>query len=992
MHSFISKVILFSLMIVGWTQLSPTVCSQQNPSNGKPPTANLVRPEYYVASDYYANGQTSQAAIVFGTAISESRSINNQPGVDSIPPLVRLGECLLEQCEIGLALEKYDAALQITILHSQRWTSLLKPSTSSIRPDARVREVPWASNIRGPQMGTYNDEWPIELGSNDVLLESNAAQGASGKMVAINALEILRCQAIALRRRYQLLGPLAKHNPLSTPLLNAFNANFGGQSESIQTAVNICRALAAIGTGDRVGSAKLLAQNLSVSNGLDHPLTPIALLALADLAIDANEIGVAQERATDATIVAGRAGQMDHLAEATETLAKTGFANGQSAVVVKILQQIMQWSITKKIRLVNIRSQVELARLSALMGELEMANKQCSAATSLLLPKQVVLPRSEAAVRYSQARVAFLEGNTEKGIEKLFESLAYLRGNEKGIGSPTLFQLDLALQLTKNKVLPDAIAEAVLTPLLRSPPAGHWRVNPLEQLDWLMIDKSEAINLLLDIQLRTRGEVELLGVFDELTRKRVRRFDELKSRAMDLKLMFYGDNRFIGNSAELGPLRKQIPMVDQNVAKIQQLLAPLQANPKWDLRKWSDDDSRRWESVLRLSGLQESLLLAAATSPMAIPEVFPPSYSQETFAKSLQPMDAVVLFASVGTSMRGYLWFAGKWRSWEIIDSASFHRKTKDLLGELMAFKNRDSNPSEVKRNWLLARKIEIRNQLFPREVWSNLLEADRWIVVPEASIWCLPLEALPLTDSPSALPCVAEHRITYSPTLGLVPYLLDAKPQSKTKHGIDVHVSDFLAPDGQRAKELREDLAAKKRFIVDLSVRPSFYPPSHFFKIASDSINTFAPMDWESISPIASDANPNQSDIRSWGQLPWGTPRSIVLAGVNTAPAAIQISGDEWLRLTLPLIAQGTRQITISRWPVGGESTASLLRSFQENQEDLTISEAWQRSVLTLWEEQFEQRNEPLFKGAPLANPEGQVSGSHPLLWSGFLRIGDSK
>ena len=77
---------------------------------------------------------------------------------------------------------------------------------------------------------------------------------------------------------------------------------------------------------------------------------------------------------------------------------------------------------------------------------------------------------------------------------------------------------------------------------------------------------------------------------------------------------------------------------------------------------------------------------------------------------------------------------------------------------------------------------------------------------------------------------------------------------------------------------------------------------------------------------------------------------------------------------------------------PFGGESTASLLRSFHENQEDLSVSTAWQRSVLTLGEEQFEQRHEPLFKGAPLSNPEGQVTGSHPLLWSGFLRIGDPK
>ena len=166
--------------------------------------------------------------------------------------------------------------------------------------------------------------------------------------------------------------------------------------------------------------------------------------------------------------------------------------------------------------------------------------------------------------------------------------------------------------------------------------------------------------------------------------------------------------------------------------------------------------------------------------------------------------------------------------------------------------------------------------------------------------------------------------------------------------------------------------------------------PPSLFFKISSDCINTFVPMDWESIAPVSTDQNPIQSTIGAWNRLPWGAPSSMLLAGVNATPPPPQATGDEWLRLTLPLIAQGTRQITISRWPVGGESTATLIRSFQENQEDLSVSESWQRSVLTLWEEQFEQRNEPVFKGAPFSSPENTVSGSHPLLWSGYIRIGD--
>ena len=414
-------LLLKCAVLLVWASFSGSLHAKQA-SVPKVQTGNIIRPEYYTASDFFADGQTSQAALVFDSALSKSRTLNNQRGIDSIPPMVKLGECFWEQCDIGMALDRYDAALQITLLHSQRWVTLLK-STGSIRPETRIREVPWAGSVRTTQMGSYSEVWPIALGSADVLLESAAGQDATGKLIAIDALEILRCQAIALRRRYQLLGPLAKHNPLTGPLLKAFSIDTIAQSEPIQVAMNVCLALASIGAGDRVQGEKLLSQNLSLANGLDHPLTAVALLALADLAIDSNAIQVAEDRAMEASIVAGRAGQMEHLAESVEYLSKTGFADGHDIAAAKTMQTIFQWSGVKS-RLVNIRCQVEMARLSALVGAIDIATKQCHVAVSMLLPKQVVMPRAESVVRYVEAKIALLEGKLVDGISKLFESTA----------------------------------------------------------------------------------------------------------------------------------------------------------------------------------------------------------------------------------------------------------------------------------------------------------------------------------------------------------------------------------------------------------------------------------------------------------------------------------------------------------------------------------------------------------------------------------------
>jgi len=975
--------IVFSLGLL----LPGAILAQPPSTSSKPSTANsnVIRPENYTASDFMADGQTSQAMEVLATGLSQTRMVNNQRGIDSIPLIVKMGECFLEQCDIGMALEKYDSALQIAI-DAKGWTVLLKSAAGSVRADPRAREVPWAMNGRATQMGGFTEAWPISLGSNDTLLEFSKGQGPVGKTISIDAIEVLRCQAIALRRRFQLLGSLAKHSPLSKPLLDAFTINTVGQNEIVHCSIEICRALAMIGLGERAVASKLLIQNLSLANGLDHPLTSIALLAIADLAVESNELLVAEERAIEASIVAGRAGQLDHLSEAIEYLSEIGFADGHDIAIGKMLQQIVAWSSTKS-RMVAIRGQVEWARLSALVGDIEGAKKHCNAATTMLLPKQVVMPRAEAVIRYSLAKVAFLEGNVSEGISTFYESVAFLRGSGSGIGSPPLFQLDMALHLTKSNHLPDAVAEAILTQLLNPPATGHWRVQPLEQLLWLMADKTEVVEQLLAIQLRTRRDAELVTSIDDAIRRRYRRIGELESRVFDLQMIFHGDSRFLNtvSSGEAKQLRKQFPALDQNATKIVELLAPLLANPKWDTRKWSEEETRRWDSAVRLSAVQESMFWAAAIGPVVISEIFPPRHSQQGLDKALQTGDAVLLFASIGKSLRGYLLTAGKWRSWEILEANAASLKVSKIRSEWQGLEQ----PPRSKPNLGNASKpkiielVSLRDQLFPKEIWAELNGAERWIVVPDQWIWNVPFELLPMSDAPNALPCIAGHRITYSPTLGLVPYLLQAKLADQLKHPVDVHVGEFVAPDSTR-----------KHAIVDLIGKGGQYPSSRFFKLASDRICTFASMNWDSIAPVPSDSNPALSGIPAWGHLPWGSPTSLLLPGVQSQPPSVASKDrdNEWLQLTLPLIAQGTQHMTVSRWPVGGESTSILFRSFQDNMIDLPVSEAWQRSVLSLWEEQFDPRSEPLFHASPNLGADQKLPGNHPLLWSGYIRIGDSK
>jgi CHAT domain-containing protein len=68
------------------------------------------------------------------------------------------------------------------------------------------------------------------------------------------------------------------------------------------------------------------------------------------------------------------------------------------------------------------------------------------------------------------------------------------------------------------------------------------------------------------------------------------------------------------------------------------------------------------------------------------------------------------------------------------------------------------------------------------------------------------------------------------------------------------------------------------------------------------------------------------------------------------------------------------------------------MLRAYRENNQEMSSSEAFQRSVLTLWEEQLNPSFEGIFSNDASDDPGQVVPGSHPLLWSGYMLIGDSE
>jgi hypothetical protein len=80
-----------------------------------------------------------------------------------------------------------------------------------------------------------------------------------------------------------------------------------------------------------------------------------------------------------------------------------------------------------------------------------------------------------------------------------------------------------------------------------------------------------------------------------------------------------------------------------------------------------------------------------------------------------------------------------------------------------------------------------------------------------------------------------------------------------------------------------------------------------------------------------------------------------------------------------------GVRDIVISRWPVGGSSTAILTRELLQEVPLQGVAPAWRQALQTLRAGTLDPQSEPLMAGSAVKE---EVSGDLPLFWAGYLMV----
>src|SRR5262249_17997196 len=101
----------------------------------------------------------------------------------------------------------------------------------------------------------------------------------------VHVQEVVRCTALALRRRRELMGPLAQYDPMSNDLVVALARRPGPPNHWSEAWIEQQLGLAYSAAGKDTQAKSVLERAMIAGGEFDHPFTCVVLLELGRIAL-----------------------------------------------------------------------------------------------------------------------------------------------------------------------------------------------------------------------------------------------------------------------------------------------------------------------------------------------------------------------------------------------------------------------------------------------------------------------------------------------------------------------------------------------------------------------------------------------------------------------------------------------------------------------------------------------------------------------------------
>ena len=944
------------------------------------PTNSYPNDSYYLALAQYREGEMANAAVSFEMALGRCRKDPQGRWLDSIPVLAMMAESLYQSGDLAGAIENIDAALSIALrqrgwLKAINWTELASGA---------VRQPDPAASWAGPQVPTV---LPIpdrlSLASGSVDLTQTFQRGGvaeSAKLIRIDAVEVMRGIALALYRRGVILGEISGEFPEGEQALQAilyppnFNVPIG---KAIIGSMRGCGKFAA-GKVDELASD---IGNYAAFAGGVHPLTPVVLLAGARQAATTNQPTIAIALATRAATAASALGQSEFVGEAM--LIAAGCVDPASAKPLQLSASAAAISHQRRGGLASLGAMAAAADAALTAGDPAAATAMLTQLRRLITQRDFQQPRLAAHADYLQA-VAAAQAGASLGDgsgavdEPLLRSIAFAgsggslmqwgtarRGRNSGPSTPRLFQLGFVTADARFKGLNGRAVEARIAGYVNDPPIGVWRNDPVDAIAFASFDRNAIAQDQFAAAIKRGAPESILIQGDALLRQRFVSALPLGGRVQQVRSAVSTSRSLL--SPETVAWLDQGPVALRAMGDILALPPAPEGSP---------------EAIGRGRQL-ESLATQIALSRGEIPSSAPHPLADSQGLTNLSPESGLLSFIDIGGAIVCILAAGQKVEVWPAPASRVLAADVAKLLRGIGLGQRRGGGGEPASDAWEDS-ALTLRQRLIPDDKLPLFEPLRQLSIVPDGPLWYLPMELLPMGAGDDAK-LGQKFSITYAPTPG---FALFPAAMPRPDLGIGSSAGPFFVP---RDRDLNQQLYTQiTEGLPNHVTLPRQGVPSS--NRLGESLGFFAALGVitpDVNAPLATgvslfDANPTSGSLGAWLRLSSRTPPAMFLPGYRTAAIAPALGTGRELFMTLTALhVAGVRDVVISRWPVGGSSTAILTRELLQEVPLQGVAPAWRQALQTLRAGTLDPQSEPLMAGSAVKE---EVSGDLPLFWAGYL------
>ncbi|MEM9409587.1 MAG: tetratricopeptide repeat protein [Planctomycetota bacterium] len=987
---------LTSILLV----LSLALCPLAGLTNAQLGNRSLPSANYYLGLSEFYSGDYQDALRHYtrGAQTGVLKIGTNERFLDSVCFWTMAGECHFHLGNYAEAIAYYEQSIDLVVNYAKgTWQDRLRTASGNWDSQQRIQRndtavaqanITWYASQRGNAIARVPSSFRMLFGRWDaprVFQEGGVLQNPEYRRV--DHAEIMRCAALAVYRRYTIKGTTSHVDPFTSKMVSGF-ARLPIESPVFGKWNLLLRGVANMSAGRNKRAATEIATALKLSNGLDHHLTPLGLVALSRLAFMDGKNKEAITFALEASHSAAVFEQFDLIEEAL-SLGTTYHLSKEHSLFLP-LTAALDWARRQRTRMLNTSILVQMADCF-----IEASDPQ-GAANALGQTKRAMsgtdLGRSKwiGRIRYLNAALAFLNG--EDGQADLQRALSDFQAS-----SLWLFQLRLADSAYTSQTITPRQAELMYQQLLVDPNNETWRLNPMETMAYLNSAKTGMMERYFEILVSRKNYDRALELAEQIRRNRFFESLPLGGRLTALRWMALAPEKRITTyvQAQRNEFFKRYPQFAESVKAQNDLIQQIRELP---IKPASDAPEHRQQQDLfvelnRVSEFQESFLRGVALRRQPADISFPPVTDFSILAKSLT--DKQVVLSSMATSS-GYQQFIitpQTRRYLGVIRERDMRKAISSLYRQLGITDGNSGVDAELLTGteWK-ATAAKVKKLLFENyhdDQWDNF---DELVVVPDGILWYLPFEILQTGEKEDQWKNLNDTiKIRYLPMASMVT--VESKIiEPSVRVGV---VTGKLHPKSdtdltQRGFEnLKDNIPNAVKFDRQIKIPSNLYGTNIDNLLVWHDLKTDSRTGPFGLTPFFVDKGRTGSTLGSWLRSPWSSPEMLVLPAFSSGVSAglkSRSDGYDLFYTACGMMAAGVDRILISRWRAGGQNSLEISRRFLSKSREMSTVEALdqsQREARTMMlDPALEIRIKPSKKVADAFKAE------HPFFWAGNMLV----